>query len=89
MIYENVVCPFCGCLCDDIIVTVENGQITKTKNACAISKSKFVNHHQNTLNPSIGGQEVSLEKAIDKAADILRNAHAPLIYGLSSTECED
>ncbi len=88
MIYENVVCPFCGCLCDDIIVTVENGQITKTKNACAISKSKFVNHHQNTLNPSIGGQEVSLEKAIDKAADILRNAHAPLIYGLSSTECE-
>lgn len=88
MIYEDVVCPFCGCLCDDIIITVENGQITKTKNTCAISKSKFMNHHQNMLNPLIDGKEVSLEETIDKAADILINADAPLIYGLSSTECE-
>lgn len=88
MIYEDVVCPFCGCLCDDIIITVENGQITKTKNTCAISKSKFMNHHQNMLNPLIDGKEVSLEETIDKAADILTNADAPLIYGLSSTECE-
>ncbi len=89
MIYENVVCPFCGCLCDDIIVTVENGQITDTKNACTISKSKFVNHHLNALESAlIDKKAVSTEKAIDKAADILKNADSPLIYGLSSTECE-
>ena len=88
MIYENVVCPFCGCLCDDITVTVENGEITETRNACTISKSKFVNHHENMLNPSVNGKEVSVEVAIEKAAEILKNADAPLIYGLSSTECE-
>ena len=88
MIYENVVCPFCGCLCDDLIITVEDGQITNTKNTCAISKSKFVNHHQYMLKPSINKKEVPVEKAIEKAAEILKNADAPLIYGLSSTECE-
>ena len=88
MIYENVVCPFCGCLCDDLIITVEDGQITNTKNTCAISKSKFVNHHQYMLKPSIDKKEVPVEKAIEKAAEILKNADAPLIYGLSSTECE-
>jgi formylmethanofuran dehydrogenase subunit B len=88
MIYENVVCPFCGCLCDDIAVTVENGQITSTKNACSISKSKFMNHHENVLTPLIDDKEVSLDETLDKAAEILRNADAPLIYGLSSTECE-
>lgn len=88
MIYENVVCPFCGCLCDDITITVESGEITGTKNTCAISKSKFVNHHLNRLEPSIDSQKVPLEKAIDKAAEILKNADSPLIYGLSSTECE-
>lgn len=88
MIYEDVVCPFCGCLCDDLIITVEDGQITNTKNTCAISKSKFVNHHQYMLKPSINKKEVPVEKAIEKAAEILKNADAPLIYGLSSTECE-
>ncbi len=88
MIYENVVCPFCGCLCDDLIITVEDGQITNTKNTCAISKSKFTNHHQHMLKSSINKKEVPVEKAIEKAAEILKNADAPLIYGLSSTECE-
>jgi formylmethanofuran dehydrogenase subunit B len=88
MIYEDVVCPFCGCLCDDIVVTIENGQITKTKNACAISKSKFVNHHKNALESLIDKKETSVDMAIEKAAEILKNADAPLIYGLSSTECE-
>jgi formylmethanofuran dehydrogenase subunit B len=89
MIYEDVVCPFCGCLCDDIIVTVEDNTITKTKNACAISKSKFVNHHENALESAVvNNKGVSIEEAIDAAADILKNADAPLIYGLSSTECE-
>ncbi|MBU7024904.1 MAG: formylmethanofuran dehydrogenase subunit B, partial [Theionarchaea archaeon] len=53
MIHENVVCPFCGCLCDDIVVTTENGQITNAKNACAISKSKFLNHHSNMLESAL------------------------------------
>lgn len=92
MIYKNVVCPFCGCLCDDIEVEVENGKITGVKNGCIICKSKFLNHDKNRVrNPLLrkGGEfiEVGFEEAIDKAAEVLKDASYPLIYGLSHTEC--
>ncbi|HIE23224.1 MAG TPA: hypothetical protein EYP68_03230, partial [Candidatus Korarchaeota archaeon] len=33
---KDVICPFCGCLCDDIEILVRNGVIAQVKNACAI-----------------------------------------------------
>ena len=92
-IYQNVVCPFCGCLCDDIEVTVENGKIVKAKKTCKVSLSKFLNHDKNRIeNPMIrkNGKliPVSLGKAIDKSAKILMNSRRPLVYGLASTECD-
>jgi len=87
-VYTDVVCPFCGCLCDDLEVTVEDGHIKGVKNACGISRSKFMNHDKNRLeSPTIDGVEVPLEKAVDEAADILSTSRRPLVYGLSSTEC--
>jgi len=35
--YSDVICPFCGCLCDDIEITVENNKVVNTKNSCANS----------------------------------------------------
>lgn len=92
MIYENVICPFCGCLCDDIGVTVENGRIIAVKNGCTISRSKFLNYDKNRMRSPLVRKkgklvEVGLEEAINKASEILGNANYPLIYGLSSTEC--
>ena len=87
--HTDVVCPFCGCLCDDLEVTVEEGEITTTRNTCAISRSKFMNHGENRLKgPVLDGKAVSLEKAVEAAAEILAEAGRPLVYGLSSTECE-
>ena len=85
---ENVICPFCGCLCDDLEVTVEDGEITKVARGCSISRSLFLNHHKNLAKPMVGGEETSLDRAIEEAASILAQARYPLIYGLSSTTCE-
>lgn len=87
---ENVVCAFCGCLCDDITVTVEDGRITQAKRACALGKAWFLGHGQPSDHPValIHGQPVSLEEAVGEAARLLSQAHYPLIYGLSSTSCE-
>lgn len=88
-VITDVVCPFCGCLCDDLEVTVEGGEIVSTKNTCAISRSKFMNHGENRLEaPTVDGKEASLEEAIKASAEILAGARRPLVYGLSSTECE-
>lgn len=34
MIVKDVVCPFCGCLCDDIEVEVEGNRVVAVANAC-------------------------------------------------------
>lgn len=87
-VYTDVVCPFCGCLCDDIEVTVEENAIVNTKSACAISRSKYMHHEENRImTPTIDKKTVDLEKAVNKTAEILASARRPLIYGLSSTEC--
>lgn len=83
-----MVCPFCGSLCDNIEVTVEDGEFVEVAKACALSKSMFANHYKNLAKPMVSGIEVSIEESIAEAVSILAQARYPLIYGLSSTTCE-
>lgn len=88
MRFTDVVCPFCGCLCDDIEITVTDGKIEEIKNGCTISRSKFLNHYKNRVRtPTIKNKKDTLKNTVKKAVEILRNAKRPLVYGLSSTEC--
>ncbi len=86
-VIRDVVCPFCGSLCDDLEVTLEEGAIGKIKNGCALSRSKF-NHLGDIPQPQVAGQPVTLPEALEEGGRILRSARHPLIYGLSSTTCE-
>ncbi len=90
---KNVLCPFCGSLCDDIIVNVEDNEIKSVKNGCGLSITKFMKHHVNAVKSPMLKKEgnlvdVSMDEAIDRAAEILKKANYPLIFGLSTTECE-
>ena len=85
---ENVVCPFCGCLCDDIVVEVEDDRITAVKKVCSNGRSLFLNAHVEAAQPTVDGEEVAWPEAIDAAARILTDSASPLIYGLSSTASE-
>ncbi len=90
---KNVVCPFCGTLCDDIICKVENDEIVGTINACRIGHSKFVHAEgaERWKKPLMrkGDEmvEVSYDEAIDKAAQVLVDSKRPLMYGWSCTDC--
>ena len=92
-VVKAVTCPVCGCLCDDIEVTVEDGKIVKVKNSCAMSESKFLGYGgHRRLKPLVRKNgnlvETSLKEAVTKAAQILAEADYPLLYGWSSTSCE-
>ncbi|HNR58187.1 MAG: formylmethanofuran dehydrogenase subunit B [Methanothrix sp.] len=91
MIAEDVLCPFCGCLCDDIKVEVEEGKIVGVKRACRLGSSKILGHERTTA-PMIrvDGEllETTYEEAYDQAAQILKEAKRPLLYGWCSTVCE-
>ena len=89
---DNVVCPICGCLCDDLEVTVENNEIVKMKNGCAVCEAKMVHGYKSEeriLTPMIRKDgklvSVSMDEAVKKAAQILTDAKYPLLFGWSST----
>ena len=88
-IVEDATCTFCGCVCDDIELTVKGHEITQAKRACVLGKAWFLNHSVDDR-PSclIKGQPASVEEGIERAAQILTQSRYPLMYGLSDTTTE-
>ncbi len=93
-IVESVTCPICGCLCDDIELTVEKNEVVKVRNGCAICESKFLGYkgHHRIKTPLMRKDgklvPVSMDEAVHAAAEILANANYPILYGWSSTSSE-
>ena len=88
-IVEDATCTFCGCVCDDIELTVKGHEITQAKRACVLGKAWFLNHSVDDR-PSclIKGQPASVDEGIERAAQILTQSRYPLMYGLSDTTTE-
>ncbi len=90
-VIENATCTFCGCVCDDQVLTVDLDQkrITKVQNTCALGRAWFSEHFDEERPAAlIDGREVGFEEAVEKAARILAAARYPVTYGLSDTTCE-
>jgi formylmethanofuran dehydrogenase subunit B len=88
-IVEDATCTFCGCVCDDIQLKVQGTEIVEAKRACVLGKAWFLNHAIEDLPPCrIDGRPASVAEGIERAAQILTQAKAPLVYGLSDTTCE-
>lgn len=90
-VVQDATCTFCGCVCDDIDLTVDvaKNQITEAKRACVLGKAWFFNHHiDDRPDATIDGRPASYEEAIERAADILLSADYPVTYGLSDTTSE-
>lgn len=80
----DVACTLCGCVCDDLRVRVEDGQVVQAEGACWLAEPWF--HHLHQLRPaeaSLDGRSVPRSEALARAAAILAGARAPLFYGLS------
>jgi formylmethanofuran dehydrogenase subunit B len=80
-------CPGCSLLCEDIDVVLESGRIKETRNACRRGAARF-RGCKNRLTPSVNRQQTDNDTAIKKAADILKNAKSPMLFGWSNSTCE-
>jgi formylmethanofuran dehydrogenase subunit B len=88
---RDATCTFCGCVCDDMILTVDvqNKRIIKAENACILGKAWFREHAiEQRPFALIGGRETTTDEGVEEAAQILARARFPIIYGLSDTTCE-
>jgi formylmethanofuran dehydrogenase subunit B len=85
-VFDNVACTGCGCVCDDLRVTVSNGRIVRADRACAMAE-RWLLAQDAAADPraEANGRPASLEAAIQRSANVLRLARNPLVYGLSQS----
>jgi formylmethanofuran dehydrogenase subunit B len=77
--FDNVPCPFCGLLCDDVRVAMTKGAATVVANGCARSRTLFAASANDTATVMVDGKPADLATAIIRAAGILRAATQPLL----------
>jgi formylmethanofuran dehydrogenase subunit B len=80
---RDVVCPFCGLGCDDLVVAVDGGRISIVEGACALSRTGFEGTAPQSV-PLIAGNTATLDAAVARAAGILRDSRQPLFAGLAA-----
>ncbi|MDK2974256.1 MAG: formylmethanofuran dehydrogenase subunit [Methanofollis sp.] len=88
---QDVVCPLCGCLCDDIELTIRDNRIVACDNGCTLSNAKFLATNR-LISPikKVDGrwERIGYDEAIKYTADVLRTAERPLLFGWSGTHGE-
>ncbi|MFZ2411870.1 MAG: formylmethanofuran dehydrogenase subunit B [Candidatus Methanoperedens sp.] len=92
-VITDALCPFCGCVCDDLTIVTENNKITEVKHACKLGAAKIMGHHRIKApmmrkDKHSEFKEVSYDEAINEAAAILAKSKRPLLYGWASALCE-
>ena len=95
--HESIICPGCGCLCDDLDVTVDGDRIVEVSNVCLWGVSRFFHakkfhpkkERHRLREPQVrhqGRRETApYEAALAEAAQVLSRARRPLIYGLTNS----
>src|SRR5579872_11173 len=88
-VFENIACTQCGGVCDDLRSTVDGGRVVRAEGACEIAEPWYLaQESQHPPAAAIREKSVSIEAALDRAAEILSDSCAPLIYGLSRSSTD-
>jgi len=82
-----VTCTGCALLCEDIDVVLENGRIKETRHACRRGAARF-RGCRNRLTSSVNKKQTDMDTAIKRAAEILKTAKSPMLFGWSNSTCE-
>ena len=75
--------PFCGIGTDDLTIRVDGVLLKVIENGCAVNTPAF-EQPITDISARVAGQEVSLEVAVAKAAELLKDTRLPLIGGCAT-----
>ena len=81
--FENVACPFCGLVCDDLQLSRGGSSLKITKNGCGLAEAGFERQLPDAR-AQISGRDVDLGEAIKSAADLIKGSKIPLYGGLAT-----
>lgn len=82
------VCTGCSLLCNDIEVSIDGRRITRTKNLCRKGFGRYRSLTSDRPVPRVDGTQTGIDEAISRAAEMLRNARRPLLFGWSCSTLE-
>ncbi len=88
-VFTAVACTVCGCVCDDLRITVSGKRIVKAEGACELAEPWLL--AQDSRQPpeaQIDGRPATVDEAVRRAAEILGGSRAPLVYGLSRSSTD-
>jgi formylmethanofuran dehydrogenase subunit B len=80
-------CPFCGLLCDDLVVEPEGDSLRPLKGACERSQAAFARLGTSVVAKTgarVEGRPATPDAALDAAARLLHLRRRPLIGGLGT-----
>ena len=77
-IFNNVPSPFCGIASDDLTIEVTGHRVKVLENGDAVTIAGFEQPYTDTT-PRIAGAPVSLDQAIARVAEILKQARLPVL----------
>ncbi|MFN0219313.1 MAG: formylmethanofuran dehydrogenase [Hyphomicrobium sp.] len=81
--FENVACPFCGILCDDLEIGPSANGLKVLKNGCVKSRAGF-ERPQIEPKPQIDGKDTTLDEAVAAAAALIKSSRLPIFGGLGT-----
>lgn len=81
--YENVTCPFCGILCDDLTIARSSSALKVQKNGCEKAIAGF-ERALGQPKPQIAGKDVAPTEAVAAAARMIAKARLPIFGGLAT-----
>lgn len=91
-VITDVTCTVCGCVCDDLRIGLSGNRIERVEPRCSLASAWFerLTTTQQSPIPSaqVEGRPVELKTGIARAAEILHQSQAPLIWGLSRSSTE-
>ena len=85
--YNYKSCTGCALICEDILYP-DKEAVPQARNICRKGQAHYQSLFAERTKPLIEGKDASLEQAIARAAEILKNAKSPLIYGWSNSSSE-
>ena len=83
--FEDVACPVCGCVCDDLSLEVEDSEILQVERSCALGEAWFLQKRLREPQAMAHGKPATYDEAIVASVQMLNQSSAPMIYGLSVT----
>jgi len=84
VVVADVACTGCGCVCDDLQLTIRDERVVSATGTCPLSHDWFLAQRPfREASCRIDGRSGTLDEALARAAEILESSRAPLIYGLA------